>query len=325
MKTYTFEGRMTALSSISHNGGQSFGVNSKLRREKFVQPNGSVEEIPTVSGNGLRGMLRDRGMLHMCRALGYGVNDATGAVTGLSLPAFYFLFSGGSLTSAGGAKGLDVDEARKVRALIPLVGIFGGAMGNQILPGKAKIGKAIPICAETLHLLPEAFRVPGAQSIWDYLQEEMYTRKDDEKNEGLRGVIAAPVRGLIDAARAEKAKRPANEIQTDTGQRQQMMYYVETLAAGTAFYWRITLDDVTEVEFEAFLTTLVEFSRLPYIGGKSNIGMGEVAIKFDNWVSIDSRLKSESKEVALPAGSGYAKHLSDQGQAIRELLDGFAA
>ena len=82
---------MTALSSISHNGGQSFGINSKLRREGFVQPDGSVEDVPVLSGNGLRGLLRDRGMLHMCRALGYGVNDTTGKVSGLSLAAFYFL------------------------------------------------------------------------------------------------------------------------------------------------------------------------------------------------------------------------------------------
>jgi hypothetical protein len=36
MKTYVFETTMTALSSISHNGGQSFGINSKLRREKYA-------------------------------------------------------------------------------------------------------------------------------------------------------------------------------------------------------------------------------------------------------------------------------------------------
>jgi hypothetical protein len=64
MKTYVFEGVVTALTSISHIG-DSHGVNAKLRREKFVQPDGTVEEIPVISGNSLRGILRDRGMLHM--------------------------------------------------------------------------------------------------------------------------------------------------------------------------------------------------------------------------------------------------------------------
>src|SRR3972149_5917726 len=127
-KSYIFEGQVTALSSISHNGGQSLGITAKLRREKFVQPDGTVEEVPTISGNSLRGLLRDRGMLHMCRALGYGVNDQTGAVAGLSLAAFYFLFSGGALTSPG-SRGVGIDEARKVRQLIPPLGGVGGARG----------------------------------------------------------------------------------------------------------------------------------------------------------------------------------------------------
>lgn len=318
MRTYLFEGTMTALSSIAHNGGQSFGITSKLRREKFVQPDGSTEEIPVISGNSLRGMLRDRGMLHMCKTLGYGVNEESGEVSGLNLAAFYFLFSGGTLTSEGSEKGIDIDRARKLRELIPLVGVFGGASGNQIMPGKAKIGKAIPICAETLHLLPESFRPENAQSIWEYIQEEMYTRKDDEKNEHLRKVISGPIRGVLDGATPKQAKK----IGAQKEHPQQMMYYVETLAAGVSFHWRITLDDVTDCEFEAFLTTLIEFSRMPFIGGKSAVGLGEVSIKFDKWIQIDSRVNSEAKEVALPLGKLYQQHLAGRGEEIRETLAG---
>lgn len=314
MKTYFFEGTMTALSSISHNGGQSFGTSSKLRREKFVQPDGSVEGIPVLSGNGLRGMLRDKGMLQMCGMLGYGVNEETGEVRGLSLPAFYFLFSGGTLTSEGG-KALDIDRARELRGLIPLVGVFGGAVGNMILPGKVQIGKAIPICAETVHLLPEQFRLETPQSIWEYLQEEMYTRKDDEKNERLRIVLEPGARKQIAAGKASETKDGNGD-----GQHQQMMYYVETLAAGTRFYWRITLDDATDVEFEAFLACLAQFSRSPHVGGKSNVGLGHVSVKFDKWLSIDSRLAPEGAEIALPLGQAYQCHIRDHAGEIRELL-----
>lgn len=313
MKTYEFQGVVTALSSIAHNGGQSYGINSKLRREKFVQADGSVEEIPVISGNGMRGLLRDRGMLHMCRLLGYGGSDDTGSVQGLTLKAFHFLFSGGSL-SDGGSKSIDEDEARRLRSLIPLVGVFGGAMGNRILPGRLKMGKLIPICRETNHLLPARIAKPDAASIWDYTQEEMYTRKDDEKNEHLRGAIDATERLRIEAARSVKAVKNAED-----GPPQQMMYFVETLAAGTRFYWRITLDDVTDLEFEAFMAAMVEFSRLPYIGGKSNVGLGEVAVKFDRWMEIDSRTV-ESKEIDAPLGSKYVAHLAQRGKDIRQYL-----
>ncbi len=319
MKTMVFEGTMTALTSISHIG-DSHGINSKLRREKVIQPDGSVEEVPIISGNAMRGILRDRGMLHMLKQLGYGVNDETGEVRGLSLAAFYFLFSGGSLTTKSG-RGLDVDEARKWRELIPLVSIFGGAMGNQIMPGKAKIGKAIPICAETAHIIPERF-LGNIDSIWELCQEETYTRRDDEKNDNLRQLIAPEVRGLLEAdASAKRAKAGTkDDVESETGQKQQMRYYVETLAAGTRLFWECSLDDVTDLEREAFFITLVEFSKFPYIGGKSGVGHGKVSIKFDNWIEIDSRVTS-GKEVSFILGNLYHKHLQERGDEIRELIN----
>lgn len=324
MQTLVFEGTMTALTSISHIG-DSHGVNSKLRREKVIQPDGSVEEVPIISGNALRGILRDRGMLHMLKQLGYGVNDETGEVKGLSLAAFYFLFSGGALTKST-ERGLDVDEARKWRELIPLVAVFGGAMGNQIMPGKLKCGKAIPICTETAHVIPERFLENKVESVWELCQEEAYTRRDDEKNENLRQLIAPEVRGLLEAdASAKRAKvGTKDDVETETGQKQQMRYYVETLAAGARLYWEIALDDVSDLEREAFFVTLAEFSRLPYIGGKSNVGLGKVNIKFDKWIEIDSRLAPNGKEISFALGNLYHKHLQERGNEIRDLINGLS-
>jgi CRISPR type IV-associated protein Csf2 len=325
VKTLCFEGTMTLLTSCSHIG-ESFGINSKLRREKIIQSDGSVEEVPIISGNSIRGLLRDRGMFHMLKTLGYGVNEETGEVRGLSLAAFYFLFSGGALTKTG-SRGLDIDEARRWRDLIPLVAIFGGAMGNQIMPGKVKVGKAIPICSETAHLLPERF-VDGNElkSIWDLCQEEAYTRRDDEKSEKLRQLIAPQVRGLLEAKATEERKKlgTSEDVTEETGQKQQMRYYVETLAAGTRLFWEITLDDVTDLEFEAFAVCLAEFGRWPYIGGKSGVGHGKVAVKFDQWIEINPRLAPVGQAVGFPLGSQYMAHLKERAGDIRELLDGLS-
>lgn len=323
MRTYVFEGVVTALTSISHIG-DSHGVNAKLRREKFVQPDGTVEEIPVISGNSLRGILRDRGMLHMLKQLGYGVNDETGEVAGLSLPAFYFLFSGGALTKDAG-RGIDVDEARKWRSMIPLVALFGGAMGNQIMPGQVKVGKLIPICQETRHLIPERFvDGMGDVSIWDLCQEEAYTRRDDEKNEKLRQLIAPEVRALLEASAAskrEKARSGDADPVGETGQKQQMRYFVETLASGTRLYWDLTLDDVTDLEFDAFCVTLAEFSRFPFIGGKSGVGHGKVSVHFDKWIEIDPRMSPGGKELDFTLGTRYQAHLQEHGDDIRKLID----
>jgi CRISPR type IV-associated protein Csf2 len=324
MHTYIFEGMVTALSSISHIG-DTFGVNAKLRREKVIQADGSVEMVPIISGNSIRGILRDRGMLHMLRALGFGVSEETGEIKGLSLAAFYFLFSGGALEKTG-RRGLDIDEARRWRETIPLVALFGGAMGNQIMPGKLKIGKMVPICQETAVILPQRFVENGVCSIWDMCQEEAYTRRDDEKNENLRELIAPEVRGLIEAAARDRREKAGTEQDTveKTGAKQQMRYFVETLAAGSQFFWEVTLDDVTPLEFEAFAVTLAEFGRAPYIGGKSGTGMGKVAIEFDKWIEIDPRLAPTGQEVDVPLGNRYMSYLESRGGDIKDLLDGLA-
>jgi hypothetical protein len=319
MKTYLFEGQTTALSSISHNGGGNFGISTKLRREKFIQPDFSVEEIPVISGNALRGMLRDRAMLHMCKMLGYGVDEENGQVRGLTLPAFHFLFSGGALTSEGG-KAIDIERMRTLRKSIPLVGVFGGAYGNAILPGKTKIGKLIPICQETNHLLPAVYRRESAPSIWEYLQEEMYTRKDDAKNEHLRPLLASAERPELEGPTEDALIPDPADDPPKKEQHTQMMYFIETFCAGTPFYWRITLDDVTDIEFEAFLCGLAQFSRMPYIGGKSAVGLGEISVNFDRWLSIDSRVQAESQEISVPLGVLYQQHLQEHGAEIRELL-----
>jgi len=322
MQTYIFEGVMTAQTSISHIG-ETFGINARLRREKIVQSDGGIEEVPVISGNAIRGVLRDRGMLHMLKVLGYGVDEQTGEVRGLSLPAFYFLFSGGALTKGGGNAGLDVDEARKWRSLIPLVALFGGAMGGQIMPGKLKCGKAIPICTETIHLIPERFSTGSEQSIWDMCQEEAYTRRDDEKNENLRPLLQPEVRGQLEAFAAEKRSKSgtSEDVAGETGQSQQMRYFVETLAAGTRLFWDMTLDDVTPLEFDALCVTLAEFSRYPFIGGKSGVGHGKVAVRFDHWIEINPRIAPTGKEIDVSLGNRYIQHLKERGDEIRGVIN----
>lgn len=311
MRTICFEGVATAITSIIHNGGEQNGLATMLRREKFVQPDGKVKDVPVISGNSIRGILRDIGMYDMLRKLGYGVQE-DGSVKGLPLSAFYFLFSGGALSSTGEA-GINIEKFRKMKELIPLIGLFGGAVGNAIMPGKLKVGKLIPICKETTHLLPEKIRNPDAESIWDYCQTEMYTRKDDEKNDKVRLMIDEKVRAQLTAGTAK------TEI-TKAATPQQMMFRVESLAAGTQFYWRIILEDATDIEFEALVNVLLQFSKAPYLGGRSAVGHGEISIKMDKWIEVDSRTNTQGKEVGLPLLQQYFKHLQEKKQDIVDLL-----
>lgn len=312
-QSYRFEGVVTALSSISHIG-DSFGNESLLRREKVIQPDGRVEQVPIFSGNAMRGLLRDLGMSYMLERIGSPK---------LSLAAFYFLFSGGSLTK-NGSKTIDIDRARTLKELIPLVGIFGGAVGNQIMPGRAQIGKLVPVCAETAHILPPQAVNGTNESIWEYLQREAYSRKDDAKDDRRRGALQEGERLLLDTRAASKraVAKTDKDVDHEAGQHAQMRYHCETFAAGTRFWWELSLLDVDDIEFESFVSCLIQLARNPVIGGKGAVGHGRISIQFDKWLTIDPRI-STGTEVDKPLGKKYEEHLTGRAADILGLLNEF--
>lgn len=271
MKTYILEGTCTALSSISHNGGEVNGTITQLRREKFVQPKGKIVEIPVISGNSIRGKLRDLSAIDI-------LTKKDGSKVQVDADNFNLLFSGGSLESIG-EKNLDIEKVRKMRKDIPMLSVLGCSIGNVILPGKVDIGKMIPICKETLHFIPEKFHgEEEIKTIWEYCQVEMNTRKDDTKDENKREFIK-------------------KEYLTDSLKGGQMMYNTETLVTGTRFYWKVCLRDTTDIETGAFLSILQSWaSQSSQIGGNGRIGLGRLKIDLTETSVVDSDMKFENSD-----------------------------
>ncbi len=268
METYVLEGVCTAQSSISHNGGERNGITTQLRREKFVLPNGKVVLIPVISGNSVRGTLRNI-------AAREALTDKAGEKTQVNADVFNLLFSGGSLESVGD-KNLDIGMVRELKARVPILSVFGASIGNIMLPGKVDIGKMIPICSETLPFISEEYyKGREVKTIWDYCQTEMYVRKDDTKNDNLRPFIKEE-----DAVEAKG---------------NQMQYNLETFAAGTRFFWRICLKDTTEAETGAFLSTLKAWiDSSSQIGGNARVGHGKLKVELKEKDVINSDLKFEN-------------------------------
>lgn len=331
MRTIVYEGIVTAQSSIMHNGFERSGNISLFRREARLQPNGKVENVPIISGNAIRGILRDKGMLYMLSRLGYGTNHETGEIRGLPLNAFYFLLSGGSLTSTGDS-GINLDYFRKVRNLLPLVSVFGGALGNAIMPGRLKVGKMVPICKQTIHLMPDFIRENNhtPPSFYDLIQNENYTRRDDAKNDLLTHLLADKRKTLqeedqeylqttlfVDNAPETK---PIKEEKANVPQ--QMIYETETLIAGTQMHWSLELQDPTDLEYEAFVSALLTFASSPYVGGRSAIGHGRIGVKFEKFIDIDPRVNLTGTEVDFKLGDRYHNHLTNNIEEINGFLKG---
>lgn len=293
MRTLILEGLVRAKTQISHNGGEVNGNVASFRRFKVVQPSGKIVEIPHVSGNSLRGKLRDVAAKQMLDMLG----DEKGPHK-VDLKVSQLLFSGGSLGAGNNAD--DIEKYRQMRENLVHVSLFGGAWGNAILSGKMKINPLIPIAKETAHIIPAKWHgKEELPSVFTYLQLEMFTRKENSNDAEFQPYI-------------ERSEDSAFSTS-------QMIYYVETISAGTPFYWKVVLEDVTPEEFDFLLSTFQKFKEIPVVGGKSGTGFGQIEFDDISWRDI-----TKEGEVLTIAGetteSLYVKFVKENKTGIKAYL-----
>lgn len=305
------DGTITLLSPLSHIG-ESIGPDSFLSQDIIVGPDGRVTEVFVYSGNAFRGILRDLSAIYMTERLGN---------MKYPIEVFYLLFAGGSL---GGPQSVDIDQARIYRRNVPHLSVFGGGVGNQILSGKIKVGSMYPLVAECQRTLPESLRDPNAPSWRQWTFEKSFTRMDDAKREDRRCYLAgSEMDGLLAAPKQQSLLSGPDEIPEKAKKKkedppQQMRYSVEMLAAGAAMYQRIDLVDMSDLELGSFVAALDQFSRNPYIGGKSGTGHGLVEVEY-SWRPAGGK---ESSGVFARIGTDCLK-LCPEAQEAKEKYDYF--
>ncbi len=196
--------------------------------------------VPVITGNSIRGQLRDSMALHLLELLDTKVSKDT----------FNILFSGGNIN---GAMKDDIEKAKKIREHFPLVSLMGGGLGDMIMAGKLICSFAYPVCKET-----ESITGIESDISWHSLIDEMeFTRTDDGKNDQLVGYMQ-------DAGEEKTAKAST-----------QMRYSVQYMAAGTEFVQDfIFLDGVTALELGAFYTGIHKWFEVPRLGGMAAKGFG---------------------------------------------------
>lgn len=298
------DGQITVLSPMSHIG-ESSGPDSFLSQDIIIGPDGKPCEVFVYSGNAFRGQLRDLGAIYMTEKLG-----------GLQYnpDVFYLLFSGGSL---GGAQSVDIDQARMYRRNVPLLSVFGGGVGNQILTGKIKIGAMYPLVEECQRVLPGHLRQADAPSWRQWTFEKSFTRMDDAKNENLRKHLADPSITLPGAEQkllAGEAPAPEEKKKKEKEAPQQMRYTIEMLAAGAVLYQRIDLCDMSDLELGAFVSAMMEFAKHPYIGGKSGTGHGLVDVEY-TWRPAGEK-ESRGKFLSVSADSLWLSQPAEKAKGV---------
>jgi hypothetical protein len=225
---------------------------------KIVEPELSTahiektfEEVPVISGNAVRGTLRDLMAADWCDLTGYG--PATGDT--LPIEVFHQLFTGGAITESSDFEDLDIQ--RRYAKLIPPVGLLGTAIGNGTIQGTLACGFMHLRCKENGR---------GPESCHSLVEHMFFTRSD-------------------------KSGEQYDYWSSDTEPPiQQMIWHQEAIIAGAEFDQSMILTNADAGNWLAYNRMLWLWKQSGIIGGQAARGFGEIDIDCEtlNWQEVET-------------------------------------
>ena len=240
-------GRYTAKSPISHGSDEDFGMEQRLRTlQMTVEEDGErfQEEIPVISGNSLRGRMRDLLAEDLLARLDLEVHDTL----------LYSLYSGGNLQRGAGGRKIKRSRINEVRDKVPMLSLLGTALGTQMIEGKLNVDMLIPVASET----EDYTGAKSDTSVFSYVDDVFYTRKDD-------------IEGQTDSGGSGSAD-----------QAQQMKFNIQVFTPGTEFVHDLVLRSTSKIEASCLAHAINLFSQNPRLGGMEARGHGRVEFEYDD-------------------------------------------
>jgi hypothetical protein len=326
MEQHKIEILLRAEQPIAHAEG-TVGNTSVVMRRKVRMSDGRWTKVPIVTGDTMRHGLRE--------AASYAYLQAAGLLDAgsLSESALRLLFSGGMVTGAAG-DAMRLDEERQWRDFAPHLALLGGCIGNRIVPGKVECGDAWLVCDETAHLVPAWIREhleaqgvepSGAKSHVELVQRvrmdptlnpekrNLLTSGDSEKVE--RRLLASDAASHRDDARGK-----------DDAKSTMMPFTYETVAAGSLFYWTLTVRTHSQIERDALSVMLSAFLAHARVGGKRGTGHGLLravearGMRRTGATPAGMDALALDSETSAPEIQRWIDHVASRREAIRSWL-----
>jgi hypothetical protein len=314
----------TLLSPLHHGAGTSGNTQLLATMTKIDPRTGEEYDAPYVSGNSLKHLIRDGGVRHALDAM--GIEDGV-----LSREVINLLFSGGNLTSGGNT--VDLDRARRVAELFPILSICGYSAGNWMEASKISCDILDLVCAENAWALPAKLQEhPVALLSCEAFRDEGFgTRHDPMRQPAASRRLAGVERKLLDVdmsdrhARKQKSKKKEKK-KTDTIQ---MIFDFETVRPGAVFSSCIRYRDLSELEIAALKAALSYMCEgvagdggyLMRFGAKGSIGMGRASVTFEGSIHRIVSPTTTPSEALLPVPAADAKSCADLDDYTAHLLE----
>ena len=250
-RVHRVRGWIEALSPLTSFGDEKTGSTPLLRAIRWWVPaEADFVTMPYISGNAIRGMTSRLLARDMLARIGMEPDHLS------SRRLAHFLFSGGVLESKDEEGGLiDLGLRTELRETVPLIGLFGGALENQMWQGCLKCMHALPLCQELAHLIGDERHAHDPRlehPVRAFTDVTFHTRRDDVRGE-----------------------RSADE------QAVQMKVDFQVFVPGTRFVHEWALVHPSDLELAAFGQLLQLWETHPWLGGKSGSGHGRVALHYD--------------------------------------------
>lgn len=173
--------KATAETPIAHGSDQKSGNATLFRRIQVITDAGAMLELPYISGNAVRGQLRD--IVADNFTAGIGLQPRRDKPP-YALWFYHSIYSGGALSEGGketkavdallGVGGaLKTEGLRTLRTTLPMVSLLGCALTNRIIPGRISVGDLRPVCHE--------WNNGGTQPVRDLMTWTYLTRREDHE------------------------------------------------------------------------------------------------------------------------------------------------
>jgi hypothetical protein len=324
METVRYEMIVEATTPIAHHS-EVFGNSAIAMRRKIRQSDGTLADVPIVTGDTLRHGLRE--------ASSYALLDSAGLLDDaqLSEAALRLLFAGGMLTGRGDASSVKLDQYRQMVDVMPTLALFGGCANNRAIPGRLIVDDAVLICVESSAFVPawvsEWLEESGVSidSCRAYLEEVQRVRMDPVLDPGKRKLLSAG------AAEAIQSRLLASESAHDDGDASglekakstMLPRRFERVAQGSLFLWSIEATCYSELDLDTFNTTVACYLANARVGGKRGTGHGSIRCVTARKVALTrpaERAEPEVTSLTRAVGAAFRAHVLERRDRLREFL-----
>jgi hypothetical protein len=302
--SYTFVLEITPRTALTHGAGNNGNEQELHRRTLNVCRDGrwGQEDVACVSGAAMKATLREHAGLLFLQLAG---------ISEVNRDGLRLLFKGGKME--GSDRVANLDEARRMRDLLPVLSVFGAMDGAMIMRGRVQVSTVMPYTDLTVGsglidvgaagLKPLLFG--GQPPLPHHLIESptpiTYYRHDLKTSHAAALLPPAELRQIEDAAAARKGKAAGKDERREANE--SMPHAFQAIAPGTPMVCTIRLTDATDNEAACLMLALTRWiSSGAHLGGASSKGHGQCAVR----IAVASRTRGVGGPVPVTVASAEA-------------------